>query len=684
MRIEKLKLRNIRSYTSANIDFPDGIVLLSGDIGAGKSTILLAIEFALFGLLRSEISGSALLRNGEIAGEVELTFKVKGRKYIIKRTLKRTQKRVEQSSGHLIIDDVKQEATPTELKSLILQILGYPSDLLNKAKNFLYRYTVYTPQEDMKRILLDPPDVRLAILRKVFGVDKYARIAENANSYAKALRERKRALALVSSDLSKLKQELEDNQKKLKESKESASKLAPEIKSLQEKIASAKNLIQSLEKERERAEKISQEYTKAQTEAEIKMQQQERAENEIKAIGLKLANTQIIVPDSQKLEVREKELAQKHREHEKNSKEIQQKIATLRAEEAHSKRITDKILTLDQCPTCQQKVTQEHKQDIMGRHRKKEEELNLKIEEYNKNALDSKRELEQINRELERLREEIQKVKVLKIKAQHAKDFEERKARLEREKLLIEKQIADSKRRITELSAQKESLAQIGLQYAQARKELEDLAAKERALSIEHTRIIEICKSHEKRISQLSEEIERKNRARKQLEKTEHTHQFLTDMFNPMITTIEKHVMARIHHEFNALFSDWFCALVENTMRARVDDSFTPIIEQNGHDTNIEYLSGGERTACALAYRLALNATINSLISAITTKDLLILDEPTDGFSSEQLDHLREVLSQLKLSQIIIVSHEQKIEGFADHIIRIRKEEHKSQITMTN
>ncbi|MBI2141854.1 hypothetical protein HYU16_05575, partial [Candidatus Woesearchaeota archaeon] len=82
---------------------------------------------------------------------------------------------------------------------------------------------------------------------------------------------------------------------------------------------------------------------------------------------------------------------------------------------------------------------------------------------------------------------------------------------------------------------------------------------------------------------------------------------------------------------------------------------------------------------CALAYRLALNKVINNLVSTIRTKDLLILDEPTDGFSTEQLDKLRDVLAQLQLPQIIIVSHEERIESFVQHVIRIQKEQHISK-----
>ena len=56
------------------------------------------------------------------------------------------------------------------------------------------------------------------------------------------------------------------------------------------------------------------------------------------------------------------------------------------------------------------------------------------------------------------------------------------------------------------------------------------------------------------------------------------------------------------------------------------------------------------------------------------------MDEPTDGFSDEQLDRVRMVLDELKTEQIIIVSHESKIESFVDRIIRLEKNEHVTKV----
>jgi len=69
MKIKKIILNNIRSYEDQEVNFPDGSVLLSGDIGSGKTSILLGIEFALFGLQPGQ-KGASILRKILIKGPI--------------------------------------------------------------------------------------------------------------------------------------------------------------------------------------------------------------------------------------------------------------------------------------------------------------------------------------------------------------------------------------------------------------------------------------------------------------------------------------------------------------------------------------------------------------------------------------------------------------------------------------
>ena len=247
MIIEYVKLENIRSYTKQTIEFPRGSLLLSGDIGSGKSTILLAIEFALFGIMRS-LPGSSLLRNGKTNGSVELKFSLDNDNIIIKRALKRQKDDVRQDSGFIMINNKKTEATALELKSKILDLLGYPKELVAKTKSLIYRYTVYTPQEEMKQILLDEKDYRLDTLRRVFQIDKYKRIRENSQIIAREIREKTKEFSGMIVDLEEKNMQKKQRVDELIDVMKKLDELKPKIKAAESIVKEKKESINQLEK----------------------------------------------------------------------------------------------------------------------------------------------------------------------------------------------------------------------------------------------------------------------------------------------------------------------------------------------------------------------------------------------------------------------------------------------------
>ena len=123
---------------------------------------------------------------------------------------------------------------------------------------------------------------------------------------------------------------------------------------------------------------------------------------------------------------------------------------------------------------------------------------------------------------------------------------------------------------------------------------------------------------------------------------------WLNQHFIPSLEQIESQVLISVREEFNKLFQKWFYLLIEvGDIDVEIDEYFTPIVNQSGYHLEVDSLSGGEKTSIALAYRLALNEMIRRII--MLDDNLLILDEPTDGFSKEQLIQIKTVLEELKV-----------------------------------
>jgi exonuclease SbcC len=683
MLLKKIRLENIRSYINQEINFPLGSTLLSGDIGSGKTSILLAIEFALFGLRRGELSGHALLRNGTQKGSVELHFEIDNKNIVIKRTLKREKNYVTQDTGWIMINNIKKEMSAIELKQTILTLFNYPKELLTKSKSLIYKYTIYTPQEEMKQILLADKEARLDTLRKVFGIDKYKRINQNLEIFIKYLKTEIKVLDLKTEDIYQKIQEKEQALEKSNNLKAQTQNLNIQISTIENEISNLKQNLEATEQRIKELNNLKQNLTL--TENNILHYQNLKNTNNLKIKDLKNSLESIQIPqetidiDSIKTRIKDKETDIQNLE--TKTKSLLLKIHEAEIKITNSENIKNKINTLDTCPTCRQKVAPEHKHKI-------EENENLIIKQYKEileEAKNQKQEYEkqisELKSQLEELRKKEQEYNIIKFKIDSLNEKKELLSTLEKEQLELEKKLQESLKKKQELKEKILTYETSETTYKELKEKLETKQNELKKLEIEKAAINQEIKTHLEKIQTLEKEIEEKRNFQKKSDNLKKLKSFLEKEFFALMQTMEKQIMLKVHHDFDSLFQKWFSILITpDIIQIKLDYEFTPLIIQNGHDIDYINLSGGEKTAIALSYRLALNQTINKLMSKIKTKDIIILDEPTDGFSSEQLDKIRLIFDELEVKQLIIVSHEAKIESFVENIIRLSKQDHVTQI----
>lgn len=681
MLFKSVRLNNIRSYENAEIKFPIGSVLLAGDIGSGKSTILLAIEFAIFGAKKGELPAYTLLRHGKKEGSVELKMSVEGKDIIIKRSLKRSNDDIKQESGYVVIDGLKKEGTSEELRAIVLELLGYPKDLIKKGKDLIYRFTVYTPQEEMKSILYESKEDRLDTLRKVFNIDKYKRIKENSKIIIASLRERKRHLEGLIIDLDYKKRDLEEKKKEILEIGKRVEEIIPRIDEVKNSLNQKRKSIEGIEDGIREFTNLKKELSIVNTNLNHNIIQNNKLNDEVKRlegqIGLlrkELENKSLDDFENfdKKIDEKEKEITEaesKYRNLTRKTKEFEVKIE-------QCQETIRKMESLEICPVCEQTVDEKHKHDINLRESKRHDELIERIKNYQ----EEEEKLEKIKAHLRRERDNLIKEKhnfnVLKIKFDNLSEKATQKEEKSALKDSIKREVGLLNAQKIELSSKIERYLEIEEKYKSVRKEIDELLPQERFLELEKRKYETEKEAIKRFILSLEREVNEKQKAKEKLSYISQLSNWIDEFFVNLMSTMEKHVMVNIHSQFNELFKRWFDILLEDeTIGVRVDEEFTPIIEQDGYETYIENLSGGERTAVALSYRLALNKVINDIVANIKTKDIIMLDEPTDGFSTEQLDKVRDVLQQLNMRQVIIVSHESKIEGFVENVIRVEKQD---------
>jgi len=138
MIIKSVTLENIRSYAQpTKIEFEEGIMLFRGDIGSGKTSVLMGIEFALFGESEKEFY-KKLLRKGAKRGSVKVEVISDGNTYVVYRSLTYDGKKYNADECYVEINEVRRPMTPTELRRFVTsQIVGIREESKRRRMPFI-------------------------------------------------------------------------------------------------------------------------------------------------------------------------------------------------------------------------------------------------------------------------------------------------------------------------------------------------------------------------------------------------------------------------------------------------------------------------------------------------------------------------------------------------------------------
>ena len=152
-----------------------GLYLITGDTGAGKTTIFDAITYALYGEASGDIRESSMLRSQyadpNTPTEVELLFSHGGKEYTVKRNprylrpAKRGGGMTEEKAGAQLICPDRVITKPREVDEAIKEILGIDRNQFSQI--------AMLAQGDFRKLLLADTRERQEIFRKVFQTQDY-------------------------------------------------------------------------------------------------------------------------------------------------------------------------------------------------------------------------------------------------------------------------------------------------------------------------------------------------------------------------------------------------------------------------------------------------------------------------------------------------------------------------------
>jgi len=168
MLLERLVLSNFKRFREADIRFRDGITGIVGNNGTGKSSIVEAILFALYGVKGTGVNSDYIVSS--FAGlhdfcEVRLDFTIGGFEYSV---LRKFRKGTHDAS--LFFRPERSDEEMKELAKSVSEVMAKVQEIIGMGPAD-FRNTIYAAQKDLLTLLETQPHARREWFMKALGIE---------------------------------------------------------------------------------------------------------------------------------------------------------------------------------------------------------------------------------------------------------------------------------------------------------------------------------------------------------------------------------------------------------------------------------------------------------------------------------------------------------------------------------
>lgn len=684
------------------------LAAISGQNGAGKSSILDSITWCLWGWSRAGDNADQLVRLGAQEMFVEFSFELDGHTF----TVKRSRSIKSGGSSALELWSNSHNLTEGTIKATQQKIINTLHLTFETFTN-----SAFLRQGHADEFTTKGPSDRKRILSDILGLAHYDLLEEKAKEKAKdtssklslleyqvleieaeliSKEERERSLSLAEEEAKVVAEKLKEVEKLIKEIGEEHGEILQTVKSLEDKkskLESARKELEDIKLQiniKERAQQEFQSILSQKVVIEENYQTLQKLQEDKKALEVKrseLIKVKDELSNTQKLlMVREEKRSQALTQIEVEIKEVETQSASLQDQNTHLKEHKDT------CPTCGQGIGEEKNKQIISENDKKIGEYSLQIKElqeklakYKTAILPETKIADELEIEVKKLEEETKEWFEINQKIQEIDKYVDLQSKLQQaevgvkahsETILDLQKMLLSRQEVIE-SEQKE-LEQLQMFEEKLRVVKEKLSAQEVIKQELSRRALELsgkvgeAKQLVSRAKQLEDTHKKKSEEKSSLQKEKENFEELSLAFGKkgIQAMIIETAIPEIEEESNSLLE----RLTEGRMKIvlvtqketktkvangerGIVETLDIIISDEMGDRPYENYSGGEQFRVNLAIRLALSKLLTRRAGA--KLQFLVVDE---GFGTQDAAgraRIVEVLDTIKndFEKIIIITH---------------------------
>lgn len=690
--ITSIEIGDFLAHSDTKLEFDNGVTVFVGHNGAGKSSIIDAITFALFGQ-HTRKSNKGLIKRGSNQGYSKVNFSVNGKTFEAVRKI--DNKGILSAKFTEITGDEKVEIAAGERKQFgesmtqeVEKAIGLDFEKLKVAS--------IVQQGELNAIINAKPKEFKELLNTIIGIDKLDVASESMKTVSKEFRENIRNkigyddthIEILSRDLERYQNEIKESEPQKIQLENNQKKLQSEVDELRKKIEIEAPKIDKLNQLESRKKELVVYAKEA-----IHEIQREISENERKIRDCEGCFEHAILKDD--LESKIQKVEQAVEDALRKIQEMKSQTASLREKQLLAEKLQ---LKDNKCPVCDSNVEklnllfqEEHlKQELKSLQgqiilKEKEHQMyNQKRKEFSEklqfardaeatlraHSISSKEQLDKIKEEVQTKKENIQKIpsstNLIEISQidSHARTIFESISKLESETdgfdeqefLNIKKSVNDKQMELSNIDQQ------IGAILEKISKGTEQVKIFEDAI-LE----LKIVKEYVTNLDEIQNNV------------------FSRD--GPVATSLRSWALNAI----SAKASEYLALLNTKIQRIQLTEKtrdISIVCNSKSEELDLESLSGGEKVSVALSLRLGMA----NLLGA-SNLNLMILDEPTTHLDAERKKSLVGVLSQLSNisnsetpMQFIIITHDAEIfdDSTVEQIYKFESSEQGSKVTLLN